>query len=187
MLRASLLAAIVTGLVACGGASVDPREGECDDYCALVIEHCSGTGHTQYGDLDTCLATCASMPLGDPAVHTGHTIACRTFAAATAERDADLCTQAGPGGDGTCGGNCESFCAIADEICTGANQVFDSVAACMTACAAFDATVVYELEQQSGDTLACRIYHLTAASNDPDFHCPHIAPVSSLCVGAPPT
>lgn len=185
MLRASLLAAIVTGLVACGGASVDPRDGECDDYCALVIEHCSGTGHTQYGDLDTCLATCASMPLGDPEVHTGHTIACRTFAAATAERDADLCTQAGPGGDGTCGGNCESFCALASEICTDDNEAYASIADCMSACALFDATEIYDATKQNGNTFACRLYHLTAASNDPATHCPHITPATT--VGLPCT
>src|SRR5262245_11267907 len=127
MLRAWPLA-VLLGLAACSDEAVDPKDGECDDYCDLITAHCSG-GFAQYSDRDSCLATCKAMPLGDPAAHSGHTITCRTFTAATAELSPmTTCTKAGPGGDGTCGGNCESFCAIAASLCTGDNQTYASTA-----------------------------------------------------------
>lgn len=182
MQRASLLAAIVvTGLVACGSDAADPRVAECEDYCDLIAVHCSGAV-AQYSDRNACLSTCAAMPLGDAASHSGHTIMCRTFTAATAELSpATTCTKAGPGGDGTCGGNCESFCAMAVELCTDANQAFASVAECMGACTFYDTQPAYDASKTSGDTFACRLYHLTAASNDPDTHCGHIGPTSPVC------
>ena len=182
MQRASLLAAIVaTGLVACGSESVDPRAAECADYCDLIEAHCTG-GFDQYSDRDSCLSTCEAMPLGDQATHSGHTIMCRTFTAAIAElTPAFNCAKAGPGGDGTCGGNCESFCAMADEICTDDNQAFASIAECMGACTFYNTTPVYDASRTSGDTFACRLYHLTAASNDPRTHCAHIGPTSPVC------
>lgn len=182
MLRPSVLAAIIVTVVGCGtDATVDPKVGECADYCDLISEHCLGA-LAQYSDRNSCLSTCQAMPLGDATTHAGHTIMCRTFTAATAELDASsTCTKAGPGGDDGCGANCESFCAMAGEICTGANQTFASTAECMTACAAYDASIEFDASQTSGDTFACRLYHLTAASNDPATHCPHIGPVSVTC------
>lgn len=175
------LFAIAAGLVACGSSSsADPKEGECQDYCDLVIEHCVGDNN-QYSDRDTCLSTCEAMPLGSPDDRAGHTIMCRTFQAAIAELDpVATCTLAGPGGDGACGMNCESFCAMQAEICTGANEQFRD-GDCLTTCATFDTTLRYDVRRTSGDDFACRLYHLTAASTDPDFHCPHLAVVSSQC------
>lgn len=180
MERASLIA-IAAALFACGSdPTVDPRQGECQDYCDLVIEHCVGD-YTQYSDRDTCLATCEAMPLGSEDDRAGHTIACRTFNAAIAELSpAMTCTKAGPGGDGTCGENCESFCAMQAEICTGENAQFRDTD-CMTTCAMFDATLPYDIRRTAGNTLACRIYHMTAAATDPDFHCPHLALMSETC------
>jgi len=34
---------------------------------------------------------------------------------------------------------------------------------------------------RGGDTLACRLDHLTVATEDPVDHCPHILPKSSTC------
>jgi len=182
MNRAFLIAALVaTGLGACGGESPDPKGGECEDYCDLIAAHCSGA-LAQYSDGDTCRSTCEAMPLGDPAVHTGHTISCRTFVAATAELDpAMTCTQAGPGGDGVCGANCESFCAMAEQLCTDSNQAFASLGECMSACAGYDPVPAYDASKTGGHTFACRLYHLTAASADPDTHCHHIGIVSPVC------
>jgi hypothetical protein len=181
MQRAWLLAIAATGLLACGSdVSVDPKDGECSDYCDLIGEHCLGA-NSQYGSRDACVATCAAMPLGDPEDRTGHTITCRTFTAATAELDpAATCTKAGPGGDGTCGMDCESFCAIADEICVDENAQFPE-GDCLAVCAAFADPVPFSSNVTSGDSFACRLYHLTAASNDPDFHCPHIVADSETC------
>lgn len=185
MQRASILAAVVaTGLVACSDPSeVDVQAAECNDYCDLITAHCTGT-LKQYSDRNSCLATCGAMPLGDATSHAGHSVMCRTFTAALAENDPmTTCTKAGPGGDGACGGNCESFCAMADVLCTGANQSYATVAECMTACAAFPTTPPYSSEVTGGNSLACRLYHLTAASTDPVTHCVHLKPADVFPCG----
>lgn len=174
-------AILATGLIACGGNAGDPKDGECEDYCDLITEHCSGP-LAQYSDRNSCLSTCDAMPLGDAVAHSGHTIMCRTFTAATAElTPATTCTKAGPGGDGVCGSNCESFCAMAAEICTDENQAFASAAECLTACAAYNPMPAFDASKTGGDTFACRLYHLTAAASAPETHCPHIGPVSPVC------
>ena len=33
-----------------------------------------------------------------------------------------------------------------------------------------------------GDTLACRLYHASVATQDPVTHCPHVVPASPVCV-----
>jgi len=165
-------------LVACGGDTGDPKVGECEDYCDLITAHCSGP-EAQYSDRNSCLATCEAMPLGDATTHAGHTIACRTFQAAAAERDpATTCVAAGPAGAGVCGSICESFCTTAEEICPG---VYASVAACLTACAGFAPDPPFDASDLDGDSIECRLYHLTAASIAPDVHCPHIGVTSVTC------
>lgn len=177
-LRLGLGLGLVLATAACG-EDVDPISGACDDYCEVVMRNCTG-GVAQFTDISTCHAVCETMPLGDPVSPTGDTIACRTFQAAVAEDDATMaCTKAGPGGDGACGGNCESFCAIADELCPSA---FSDTAACMSTCGGFSSTEVYDASDIAGDTFACRLYHLTAAATNPDVHCAHIGAVSPVCL-----
>lgn len=173
-----LLLALALAAPACG-EDADPVAGTCEDYCELVMRNCTGPV-AQFTDSSTCMATCEAMPLGDPASPVGDTIACRTFQAALSEDDTVMaCTKAGPGGDGACGDNCDSFCAIANELCPG---TYADVATCLTACAGFTATEVYDASDIAGDTLACRLYHLTAASTGPDVHCPHIVANSPVCL-----
>ena len=149
---------LLASVVACGGDTGDPKVGECEDYCDLITAHCSGA-EAQYSDRNSCLATCEAMALGDPDTHAGNTIACRTFQAAAAERNpAATCVGAGPAGAGVCGSICESFCATAEELCP---DVYAS--------------------DLDGDSIECRVYHLTAASIAPDVHCPHIGVTSVTC------
>src|SRR5690606_610121 len=83
-----------------------------------------------------------------------------------------------------CGSWCETYCTAALEVCTGDDAIYGDMAECMTACAPLDdegdpgATL--------GDTVQCRIYHLTAAlaSGDTTMHCPHAArDGGGVCVG----
>lgn len=169
----------LAGAVAGCGEDADPRVGACEDYCELVMRNCQGNV-AQFTDSSTCMATCQAMPLGDPLSPTGNTISCRTFHAALAEDPTrNVCTHAGPGGDTSCGGNCESFCAAAGELCPDA---YDDRAACLSACAGFSTAEVYDASDIGGDTFACRLYHLTAASTDPDTHCAHIGVLSPTCL-----
>ena len=169
---------LLASVVACGGDTGDPKVGECEDYCDLITAHCSGP-EAQYSDRNSCLATCEAMALGDPETHAGNTIACRTFQAAAAERDpATTCVAAGPAGAGVCGSICESFCTTAEEICP---DVYASAAECMSACAGFPSDPPFDASDLDGDSIECRVYHLTAASIAPDVHCPHIAVTSVTC------
>jgi hypothetical protein len=52
---------------------------------------------------------------------------------------------------------------------------------CMTACNGFPVPDRYTVPVATGDTFACRLYHLTLASVDPVTHCPHIPTASSVC------
>lgn len=59
-----------------------------------------------------------------------------------------------------------TFCA--DNVATCAGTYTDA-AACETICAGFADG------DTSGNTLACRVYHLGAAASDAATHCPHTA------------
>ena len=177
LLRLASLASVLA-LAGCG-EDADPRVGACMDYCELVMRNCQGNV-AQFTDSSACMATCQAMPLGDPLSPTGNSISCRTFHAALAEDPTrNVCTHAGPGGDDSCGGNCESFCAAAGELCP---DVYGGQDSCLSACAGFSTAEVYDASDIGGDTFACRLYHLTAASTDPDTHCPHIAALSVTCL-----
>ncbi len=170
-------------LAACGGASVDETEGPCQDYCRLVMRNCSGDD-SQYSAIDNCAATCATMGVGDPEVPAGNTIECRTFWAAIAERDdtGTACRNAGPGGNGVCGDNCESFCAATLAICGDERRPpYASPGECASACAGFVADPPFTANVTTGDSRSCRIYHMTAASTDPEVHCQHTGVVSDTC------
>ncbi|MBZ0232297.1 MAG: hypothetical protein K8M05_08080 [Deltaproteobacteria bacterium] len=167
---------------ACSDTPVDELENACDDYCTLVMRNCQGAV-AQYSDQSTCMATCRAMEVGTPGARDGNTIACRTFWAAIAEGEMAECTSAGPGGDGTCGTNCESFCNATLAICADQNNPpYASSAECTTACGSFSAAEPFDASDIAGDTLACRIYHMTAASTDPDTHCQHTGVASVTCI-----
>lgn len=94
-----------TGELTTGGEALS-----CAAYCATIGANCAGAD-AQYGNNDTCLATCAAFPPGTLADVSGNTLGCRNYHAGAAAQDASThCVHAGPGGDGICGGNCESFC-----------------------------------------------------------------------------
>jgi hypothetical protein len=169
-------------LAACGGTEVDEVENACDDYCVLVMRNCQGTV-AQYSDVSTCLSTCQTMEVGDPGQNAGNNIACRTYWAGISEGDSAACTRAGPGGDGTCGTNCESFCATTMALCSDqTTPPYTSVADCEASCPGLDASEVFDASDIAGNTLACRIYHMTAASTDQDTHCIHTAVQSAVCL-----
>lgn len=174
--------ALSGGLAACSDTPVDELENACDDYCTLVMRNCQG-GVAQYSDLSTCLATCRTMEVGDPGERDGNTVACRTFWAAIAEGQPTACVKAGPGGAGMCGTNCESFCASTSAICADQpSPPYDSDAACLSACEGFSMVEIFDASDIAGNTFACRLYHMTAASTDPDTHCQHTSVASAVCL-----
>lgn len=163
------------------GSSV-PTGGEvnfdCDGYCTRITANCTAT-NAQYPNKETCLSTCAHFDVGSEADMTGNTLGCRYYHAdAAADAPETHCTHAGPGGNGQCGANCEGFCAIATSACAAA---WPDPAACLTTCATYSDAEPFDAGDAAGDTLACRLYHLTVATVLPTVHCPHTQPMSEPC------
>jgi hypothetical protein len=163
-------------------APIDGPPLTCASYCSIVGRDCTGAVE-QYGSMADCMTTCARLPVGTAADTSGNTLGCRVFHGSYAGGDPPLhCPHAGPGGGGICGAECEGFCTIVLGSCTGANaQYSGSMATCMSSCAGFSTTPAYSAAVTSGNSLACRLYHATAASSAPNVHCPHTAVVSSTC------
>jgi hypothetical protein len=167
--------------------------------------------------MDQCLATCDTFSIGTSKVTdmTGNTLGCRIYHSGASKADpAGHCAHAGPGGDvigaipeyctvnsGVAGGVCESFCNIEIAVCGSIDQPrtlargmitprYQNLAACKTACAGFDTTMAYRVNA-TGNTLACRLYHVTNAAlfaaqdnaATASNHCGHTGPVATaLCI-----
>jgi hypothetical protein len=180
-----LLAACRGDFESTGGSetSADDAKTElCEDYCTNIGDTCTGD-FSQYGATQQCLDTCMTLDTGNEGDELGNSIECRLhYALQAAENPEDNCRSAGPGGDGVCGSNCEGFCQIQSVACTGDLQQFPTITDCVAACNGFDASIPYDSSVVDGDSLACRLYHLTVASTTPAVHCPHIVSDSPVCL-----
>lgn len=168
-----------------GAATTDDTTGgnpACMNYCTELMSACSGP-NLQYSSLESCLGVCATFPEGMLGDVTGQSLACRLYHTGAAAEDAEThCVHAGPGGANACGTNCESFCAIATDICPTEHPTSD---ACLTLCATFADDEKYDSGDTNGNTLACRLYHLTVAAVDDQnaqVHCPHTLAASPPCM-----
>lgn len=150
----------------------------CTDYCAKIAMNCTsgdgGGGNVQYTSTAACNTYCtasAGWTAGTTGATSGNTIACRTYHAGAAAADPVLhCPHAGPTGGNVCGTYCENYCQLMAKNCTGANAVYDA-AMCMTKCTGIPTGG--KAGDTSGNTVQCRIYHLSAAAADPGTHCVH--------------
>lgn len=164
-----------TGSPADSGGGGDSGGGtvSCASYCAAVMGACTGANQ-QYPDNATCMAACAALPLGTTADTAVDSVGCRQYhagaAAGGAMAAATHCQHSGPWGGGVCGSECEGYCAIETKLCTGGNQQFGSASACQTACMAWTGG---DAGSASGNSLACREYHMLVAVTQQSAHCPH--------------
>jgi len=164
-----------------------PKEAsaQCKKYCTDVMGVCTGT-NAPYSTPDACLATCALLPPGDPNEPAqDNTVACR-------QRQTDLaqlgelsvnCPRAGPGGDGVCGANCESYCYLFNAACKDVTT--PPPGNCEESCSVLRDTQMFDVVvNHDGDTLQCRLVHVSNSAWKPTEHCPHarIAPVTAPCV-----
>lgn len=160
---------------------------DCASYCATIEANCTGD-NDQYGPDGSCMAICATFAEGAIDDMAGNTLGCRLYHAGAAAGDAAThCPHAGPLGDGVCGDACESFCAIDAAICPGTYAGGGGPTNCARSCDGYEPGD-YSAASSSGATLACRMYHLTAASESAAMattHCPHTGLVSTTCVPAP--
>jgi hypothetical protein len=161
----------------------------CGQYCAALTANCTDD-FQQYFSETVCLDVCAALPLGEEANPVGNTIACRHINAGQA---ADIgpqteCSAAGPGSDGVCGDNCDSYCLLFEANC---EERFLAAHGNQPTCRSFcddnipdlfelDGTVFSAALTTMGDNLQCRLYHVSQATIDKNTHCPH-ADGESVC------
>lgn len=172
-----------------GGGAVNPAT--CASYCTTIMSGCTAD-NAQYATQEACEAECAAFEQGDPGAMSGNSVECRAYHAGVAATPTDPnvhCVHAGPLGGGAvaligCGDNrCESFCQVAEEVCAGvAGYSFTSFDDCNTKCQTYTDDADFNMNQTSGDTLACRMYHLSvAATGQEEPHCSHLS--GSQCTG----
>jgi hypothetical protein len=151
-----------------GGLSVS-----CTNYCNTIKTSCTGANQ-QYADDATCMAVCGAFTLGSAGDSTMNTVACRQYHAGAAAGGATAagthCPHAGPWGGGACGTVCDGYCTVETKLCTGNNAQFANTGECTTACGAWTAG---DAGASSGNSLACREYHMLVASQMQAAHCPH--------------
>jgi hypothetical protein len=171
---------------AAGGSSmpVDPivarASQPCLDYCNTVQTSCTGKS-AQYASQVACLAVCEQLPAGTVGATSGNSVQCRVGRAqlaATTGEPANYCFSAGPGGGGVCGTDCDAYCTLMTAKCP---TELGNLAQCRTSCSLVPdlslppTNLRYDASQQSGDSLQCRLFHVSAASVDPVGHCGHAA------------
>jgi hypothetical protein len=183
----------VLALDACGSSeSAAPAPPDCAAYCAAIQAACTSDDQ-QYEDEGSCKLACPAFPRGTGADTTGDTLGCRMHQVALAASGgaAAHCRNAGPGGDGTCGQNCDGYCDLAMTFCTAANnaEIYDDRAACLADCRARKTDSKYTTGPgvtSMGNQVACLIFHAVQASISPGMHCgPHLDPEFSVCQDAP--
>ncbi len=139
----------------------------CDVYCDAAIANCTDANEL-YASADACQASCANFPSnGNVNDADGDSVQCRMYHLGAAKGDpAGHCSHGGASGANVCGGWCDVYCDIMDITCP---NEYSGAAACDTACGAFPTTG--EIDDATGDSVQCRIYHAGAANND--VHCDH--------------
>ena len=149
----------------------------CLEYCDTVMAGCTGTS-AQYASPTACLLVCEALPQGTPGSTSGNNVECRKSRAALAVstgEGANYCFTAGPGGGGECGDDCDGYCSVMLSTC----REFTTLSQCTSDCSSVpnlaEASVVqtYNTSMQAGNTVQCRLFHVTASTLDPVLHCPH--------------
>ncbi len=180
---------------ASAGAGGVAQVSLCPEYCSTITQYCTGDV-LQYKDMEQCLKICTMLPPGELGLPDADTVSCRLKYAGKARYAggtelAAYCRQAGPGGDGRCGGNCEGFCDIAGETCTSettAPYYYASRAACLSTCGGLpDLDFTYgNRDAVDGNSVECRLFHvMSAAMADPEEHCAHALGIT-LCEAPAP-
>jgi hypothetical protein len=179
--------ATMGGAAGSGGAPPTDGRSLCDRYCETIATACTGQNE-QYASPAACQAVCSRLEPGAPGNFAGNTIECRLaraeLASATGEPQ-NYCFSAGPGGAGVCGDDCEGFCAVMAETCSQMGSFEQCLPDCLDVpnLAGPPDNLTYDTSQQAGDSVQCRLFHVSAATLDPITHCVHAA---GIVVCAPP-
>ena len=77
--------------------------------------------------------------------------------------------------------DCPTYCTAIMANCTTTNSQYGSMQNCLDSCSHF---AMGTLNQTSGNTLGCRLYHAGAAQAAPTTHCVHAGPGGGGMCGA---
>jgi hypothetical protein len=162
----------------------------CERYCNTVAANCPAPNE-QYASPGACRAVCEKLEPGNEGGLRENTVECRLARAELAGVTGEpvtYCASAGPGGAGVCGSNCEGYCTIMAKTCT---LLIGSFEACLPECASVPDlsdppdNITYDISVQAGDSVQCRLFHVSAATVDAIQHCGH-ASGSPPCAVLPP-
>jgi len=168
---------LILSLVACGDSGNMTTEAASDGTQATT--ETAGTTETTGDMTTTTTGTTTEEPPTGTATEPPTSTTTSTTSPATTD---DTTTTTTGGGELTC----DEYCSIYEQACGDFNE-YDNTQSCLDQCGQWP---VGALEDTAGDTLGCRLYHVTVASTvDPDMHCPHSSPNGSgVCVAdAAPT
>lgn len=166
------------------GPVTNPSEADCAEFCSLIEVGCPYESSLSAYKLPTyCPAVCRHFIKTGSEQQSGNNFECRVNEASIAKELAadpgeaeSNCQNASPGGGGSCGTNCESYCQLYASICGEFNPDKDCLTRCpmlrddnkLNAGVAFGAT-----PDTANDTIQCRLAHLSAAAIDTTPHCGH--------------
>jgi hypothetical protein len=150
----------------------DYQLGPCAEYCDAVMANCTNE-NSVYTIRENCMGVCALLEPGIPSEPgRTNTVACRHAAAreaATGEADI-ACQRAGPGGGDWCGNECENYCSLYSLACSREPEQVR----CVEQCAGLrDNGKLHATDDHEGDSLQCRLVHVSSAPDDPVYHCGH--------------
>ncbi|MCC7108230.1 MAG: hypothetical protein IT382_02990 [Deltaproteobacteria bacterium] len=152
----------------------------CDVYCDAATGNCAGDNQL-YADSETCHQICEHFPdNGNVGAADGDTVQCRLYHLGAAKGDpVGHCSHGGASGANVCGSWCQVYC---DMILDSCEDSYSGQASCQTACEGFDDNG--NIDDATGDTVQCRIFHASVANNDD--HCTHASEDSTAdtCGGA---
>jgi hypothetical protein len=169
-----------------GGTGGSAPALSCESYCNLLQETCVGN-NLQFSSIDACIGLCSTFPVGTLDDKSGHTLGCRIHVLETSKAmiESSDCAAAGPGGNGVCGSNCESYCISMQTVCPAS---YESGELCHDACQPLIECGDYYVDPNitpDNPSVQCRLYHLSAAAinllgatpgeqTDSQIkHCPH--------------
>lgn len=156
------------------------RTQVCQQYCVEIMEACTGD-NAQFPDTTICVTHCnewAAWPIGTENNREFNDIECRlshALSAGAGENVAANCVRAGPTGGSACGTLCVNYCDLLAKNCAEQPDVLMARDECLRQCGNYDQTG--NPGDATGDTVQCRIHHLTLAAHTPprsnQTHCPH--------------
>ncbi|HSO37072.1 MAG TPA: hypothetical protein VLT33_31320 [Labilithrix sp.] len=79
--------------------------------------------------------------------------------------------------------NCDTYCSTIMQNCSGVNQEYLNADVCKVMCGHFELGIPND---QTEDSLTCRIWHANSAAVSPSVHCKHAGPTGGGHCGTQP-